>query len=70
MRQIKYVATGEVITVEDQVGLDAIISGIAIASFDASESPAVEVKAIEPEPVVEMQAPEVAAFIENDLEIK
>jgi len=63
MRQIKYVATNEVVVVEDQVALDAIIAGEAIASFDPIPAAAVKpaVKAFEQAPEVEAfaQAPEV-----------
>lgn len=51
MRQIKYVATNEVVVVEDQVALDAIISGDAVPNIDLLE----ESKAIE-------KAPKVASF--------
>jgi len=57
MRQIKYVATNEVVVVEDQVALDAIISGSAIPNFD--QISAAEVK---PEPKAIAQAPEVTSF--------
>ncbi|CAB4121501.1 hypothetical protein UFOVP14_10 [uncultured Caudovirales phage] len=57
MRQIKYVATNEVVVVEDQVALDAIIAGIAIPSFDQISAAEVNVapKAVE-------KAPEVTSF--------
>lgn len=57
MRQIKYVATNEVAVVEDQVALDAIISGKAIADF----SP-ISVKESQPEPKSIEKAPEVTSF--------
>lgn len=62
MRQIKYVATNEVVVVEDQVALDAIIAGEAIASFDPIPAAAKPVaKAVEQAPEVQSfaQAPEV-----------
>jgi hypothetical protein len=64
MRQIKYVATNEVVVVEDQVALDAIISGEAIPDFDpipAKEEDKTESKAVEKAPEVNSfaQAPEV-----------
>ena len=57
MRQIKYVSTNEVVVVEDQVALDAIISGEAIPSFDP-----ISAKEVKPEPKAIEKAPEVTAF--------
>jgi hypothetical protein len=39
MKQIKYVASGEVVQVEDQVALDAIVNGTAIADINPFVAP-------------------------------
>lgn len=57
MRQIKYVATNEVVVVEDQVALDAIIAGEAIPSFDP-----ISTKAVKPVEKAIEAAPEVTSF--------
>jgi hypothetical protein len=62
MRQIKYVATNEVAVVEDQIALDAIISGTAIPSFDqitTKEVPAPKAMDTAPEVTSFAQAPEI-----------
>lgn len=53
MRQIKYVATNEVVVVDDQTALDAIMSGVAVESIDP-------ISAVEPKAAV--SAPELASF--------